>query len=412
MAIHTLTAREVAAKSKPGLYGDGGGLYLKVTDGGASWVYRYWTDGRRHALGLGPTHLVSLAEARDKARDLGRSRLAGIDPAAEKKRKAIERRVETAKAMSFKECAEAYVRAHEAGWRSAKHGRQWWTTLETYALPVFGDLPVAAVDVGLVMKALEPLWREKPETGSRVRGRIEAVLDWATARKYRQGENPARWKGHLESLLPAVSKAKRAVRQAKGHAEHFAALPYAETAAFMVELRQQESTYARALEFAILCAARSGELFGATWREVDFQGRAWRIPGERMKAGRDHVVPLSDAALAILEALPKGGPDDKVFPVRNTSTGFQEVLRRMRRGDLTAHGFRSTFSDWCSEQTNFPAEVREMALAHAVGNKVEAAYRRGDMFEKRRQLAEAWARYCAWPASMGDNLLSFAPPVR
>jgi len=403
MAIETLSAREVATKTKPGIYGDGGGLYLKVTPTGTkSWVYRYWVDGRRHALGLGPTHTVTLAEAREKAREQRRLRLDGHDPAATKRAKIAAKRVETAKAMTFRECAEAYIRAHEAGWRNAKHRYQWPATLQTYCFPVFGALPVAAVDVGLVMKVLEPLWSTKPETASRVRGRIESVLDWATVRQYRQGENPARWKGHLESLLPKVSKAKVTAWQAKGHDEHLAALAYTDMAAFMVDLRQQEGVAARCLEYAILTAARSGEVLGATWQEIDFKGRVWRIPGQRMKAGKEHVVALSAASLAILAALPEGGPGDRVFPLPDNA--LLKVMRRMGRGDFTAHGFRSTFSDWAAETTAFPSEVREMALAHTIGNKVEAAYRRGDLFEKRRQLAEAWARYCAEPAPAGDNV--------
>jgi integrase len=249
---------------------------------------------------------------------------------------------------------------------------------------------VQAIDVGLVMKAIEPIWTAKPETASRVRGRIESVLDWAAARGYRTGENPARWRGHLDHLLPARSKVRRV--------EHHAALPYAELGEFMVKLRQQNGVAARALEFAVLSAARSGEVIGATWAEIDFDARLWTIPGLRMKAGKEHRVPLSDAAVAILEERAARRQSDFVFPGERAGRPLSNMsllmlLRRMGRGDLTTHGFRSTFSDWSAEQTNFPSEVREMALAHVVGDKVEAAYRRGDLFQKRRQLAAAWARY-------------------
>jgi integrase len=253
------------------------------------------------------------------------------------------------------------------------------------------------------MKALEPIWTSKPETAGRVRGRIESVIDWATARGYRQGENPARWRGHLENLLPKKSKVRRV--------EHHAALPYAGLAEFMVELRQQEGIAARALEFAILTAARTGEVLSTRWSEIDFKARLWTIPGSRMKAGKEHRVPLSDAAMAVLEGMEATREGDFVFPGGRagrplSNMAFLMLLRRIGRGDLTAHGFRSTFSDWCTECTNFPAEVREMALAHAVGDKVEAAYRRGDLFEKRRQVMDAWASFAT--AAPSGNVVAIA----
>jgi integrase len=261
---------------------------------------------------------------------------------------------------------------------------------------------VQAVDVGLVMKAIEPIWTAKPETAGRVRGRIESVLDWATARGYRQGENPARWRGHLDHLLPARSKVQRV--------EHHAALPYAELAAFMDELRQQEGIAARALEFAVLVVGRTGEVIGAKWSEIDFKARLWTIPGERMKAGREHRVPLSDAAIAILEERAARRESEFVFPGSRTGRPLSNMsllmlLRRMGRGELTVHGFRSSFSDWCAEQTSFASEVREMALAHTVGDKVEAAYRRGDLLKKRYQLADAWGRYCTTLAQGNGDIV-------
>jgi integrase len=293
--------------------------------------------------------------------------------------------------MTFRACAEAYVAAHKAGWRSAKHGQQWQASLRDYVDPVFGSLPVQAVDVALVTKAIEPIWSTKPETASRVRGRVESVLDWATARGYRKGENPARWRGHLDKLLPRKSKVRRV--------EHHPALPYAEIGAFMGDLRQQEGVAALGLEFAILTAARTGEVIGAKWDEINQTERVWTVPADRMKGNREHRVPLSDAAMAIVEKTAATRSSDYVFPGHRrgkpiSSTAFFMLLREMGRGDLTAHGFRSTFRDWCAEQTNFAREVAEAALAHKIPNAVEAAYRRGDLFQKRRQLAEAWARYC------------------
>jgi integrase len=387
-----LTARQVETRRVAGLVADGGGLYLQVTDSGSkSWVYRYQVAGKRRDMGLGPLSLYSLAEARRIAVDARRLVAQGIDPIEQRRSDRAAKAIADAKAMTFKACAEAYIASHQAGWRNPKHAAQWPSTLETYAYPAMGELPVAAVDVGLVMKAVEPIWTAKPETASRVRGRIEAVLDWATARGYRQGENPARWKGHLENLLPQKSKVARV--------EHHAALPYGDLATFIAALRQEDGVAARALEFAILTAARTGEVIGATWAEIDLEARVWAVPAERMKAAREHRVPLSKPACAILAQMQAVRQNEYVFPGGRvgrpmSNMGMLMLLRRMGRGDLTAHGFRSAFSDWCAEKTNFPSEVREMALAHAVGDKVEAAYRRGDLFEKRRQLADAWARFC------------------
>lgn len=378
-----LTARAVEAKRQPGLYLDGQGLHLRVTRAGTrSWIYRYRIAGRAHDLGLGPYPLISLADARERATAQRRLRLDGLDPLA-------ARQAARAKSMTFRQCAEAYIDAHRAGWRNPKHAAQWPATLDTYVFPIFGDLAVAAVDTGLVTRAIEPIWATKPETAGRVRGRIEAVLDWAKARGYRDGENSARWKGHLDHLLPARSKVRRV--------EHHAALPYVEVGEFMAVLRGQDGVAARALEFLVLTAARTGEVIGARWREIDLGEKVWTVPGSRMKAGREHRVPLPARAVELLGQ--PGDLDARVFPLSNMA--LLMLLRRLGRGDLTAHGFRSTFSDWCAERTAFPAEVREIALAHAIGDKVEAAYRRGDLFQKRRQLAEAWARYCAAPATGG-----------
>jgi integrase len=399
-AINRLKDVTVRKAKKPGLLADGAGLYLRVgPTGSKAWVFRYRRDGRLHDVGLGPLHTVGLAEARQRAQEYRKLRLNGVDPLEARQAARSAAKLDAAKAITFRACADQYIAAHKAGWRNLRHAAQWPSTLAEYVYPTFGELPVQAVDVGLVLKALEPIWSIKPETASRVRGRIECVLDWATARGYRRGENPARWRGHLENLLPKRSKLARV--------EHHAALSYAEVGAFVIALGEQGGMAARALEFLILTAARTGEVIGARWDEFNLPENVWTVPAERMKSGREHRVALSDAAAAILKGLAEIRQGAFVFtgakPARPLSASAMfALLRRMGRGDLTVHGFRSTFSDWCAERTAFPAEVREMALAHAVGDKVEAAYRRGDLFEKRRQLAEAWARFCAMPPASSE----------
>jgi integrase len=389
-----LTALRVERAKQPGMYADGGGLYLQVSDNGASWIYRYMIAGRPREMGLGPLALYGLGEARAKALDARKLRHGGIDPIEARRAARAKARSDAPKAMTFDQCAEAYIKAHRAGWRNAKHAGQWEATLKTYAAPAMGSLPVQSIDTGLVMKAIEPLWTTRPETASRLRGRIEAVLDWAAVRSYRSGENPARWRGHLDKLLPARSK----VRKVK----HHAALPYAELPSFLVALREHGGVAARALEFTILTAARTGESIGSTWGEINWTEKLWTIRGTRMKGGREHRVPFCHRALMILTelkpaALPNAAKQfifSGVKPGRPLSNmAFLMLLRRMGLGDLTVHGFRSSFRDWAAERTNFPSEVAEMALAHMVGSKVEAAYRRGDLFDKRRQLMGAWADF-------------------
>jgi integrase len=390
------------AGEETGLHPDGGNLYLQVGPSGSkSWLFRFMLKGRARGMGLGPLADISLAGARSLAGVCRRQLHEGIDPIEARNAQRAAAKLDAARSMTFRQCAEACIASYKAGWRSGKHGRQWAKTLETYAFPVFGDLPVQQVDVALVMKVLEPIWKTKTETASRIRGRIEAVLNWAKTRGYRSGENPAAWKGHLENLLPKRSK----VRKVK----HHPALPYGEIGPFMAGLRAQEGVAARALEFTILMAARSGEVRGARHVELDADALMWTIPGERMKSGREHRVPLSAPAQAIVIEMRKHTVDDLVFPGHKAKRPLNEgvmleVLDRMGYGHLTVHGFRSTFRDWAAEQTAFPSEVVETALAHAVGDKVEAAYRRGDLLEKRRQLMEAWAAYCAAPAKAGEVL--------
>jgi len=392
-----LKALNIARELKPGMYSDGGGLYLRVGPTGAkSWVFRYRTGAKLHDMGLGPLHTIGLADARAKALEARKLRLDGGDPLHARHAARQATKLEAAKAMTFRQCADAYIEGHRAGWKNEKHGAQWAATLAAHVYPVLGELPVAAIDTGLVMKALEPIWTTKTETASRVRGRIESVLDWATTREYRTGENPARWRGHLDNLLPARSKVQKV--------EHHAAMPYTDVGAFMARLRQQAGAGARALELAILTAARSGEVFGARWVEIDMEGAVWTVPAGRMKAGQEHRVPLSASAMAVLGTMAAVREGDFVFAGGRAGKSLSNmamamVLRRMELPELTVHGFRSTFRDWAAERTAYPNEVVEMALAHTIGNKTEAAYRRGDLFGKRRKLMDEWAKYCGTVAA-------------
>jgi integrase len=398
-----LSAVEVTKAKGPAVLHDGGGLYLRVAATGAkSWVFRFQLDRRRRDMGLGPFPDVSLAEARERATEHRKQRHAGIDPLDAKAAERQAQRVSVAKGRTFRECATDYIEKNRAGWRNAKHAAQWTATLNTYVYPTLGELPVSAIDAGLVVQVLDPIWVAKPETASRVRGRIEAVLDAATVRSFRHGPNPAQWKGNLAHILPARSK----VRKVK----HHAALPFDKMPEFLADLRNRNGVAARALEFAILTAARTGEVLGARWCEIDLETKIWIVPPERMKAGREHRVPLSDAAGTLLEkvrpltVMRDGKPDPTapVFPGLRRALPLSNMvllmlLRRMGRIVLTAHGFRSTFSDWAAERTAYPREVVEMALAHTIEGKVERAYRRGDLFEKRRQLMDAWAYFCEAP---------------
>lgn len=388
--------------SKPGRYGDGNGLYLLVRSAEARfWVFRYTRDGRMREMGLGRAGVergaVTLAEARDKAAVLHALVRNGTDPLAQRETEVAAKKaaaqVAAIKAITFHTAADQYIAAHEPGWRNAKHAQQWRNTLATYAHPIFGDVPVGTIETSHVLAALEPIWREKPETAVRLRGRIESILDYARARGWRAGENPARWRGHLSQTLPPRSKI--------APVQHHPALPWKEMGTFLTQLRQERGVAARALEFAILTAARSGEVRGARWKEVNLREKTWTIPATRMKAGKEHRVPLSDAAIKLLrdisaDATPK--PDASIFkPTRSeklSEMALTMVLRRMNRADLTVHGFRSSFRDWVSEATAYAREVAEAALAHTLDDKVEAAYRRGDLFEKRRDLMREWSAYC------------------
>lgn len=390
-----LSALEVNRLTAPGLHAVGGvaGLYLQVTDSGArSWILRATVGTRRRDIGLGGFPDVTLAGAREAAR-AGRLKIKdGIDPVEEAKAKRSALAASQAAAITFGDAAAKYIAAHESGWKNAKHASQWASTLESYAFPTIGKIRVSEIETAHIITVLEAIWTTKTETASRLRGRIESVLDWATVRGYRIGENPARWKGHLDMILPARAKVQKV--------EHHAAMDYREIGAFMAKLAKVEGMGARALEFAILVAARSGEVRNALWSEIDEKAAVWTIPAGRMKAEKEHRIPLSPSALGLLRKQPRIAGTDLVFPNNKaTPTALSDmtltsVLRRMGQ-TVTVHGFRSTFRDWAGETTAYPREVIEHALAHQLKDKAEAAYARGTLFDKRRRLMADWAKHCA-----------------
>jgi integrase len=400
-----LNAARMRTLTKPGTYSDGAGLYLQVRGpANRSWVYRFKLHGKPHLMGLGTTRDVSLAESRDAAAAARKLVRQGINPIDQRRAARADSAAQAS--LTFTQVANAYIASHERSWRNAKHRQQWRSTLGTYTDPILGKLPVAQVKVGDVMRVLEPLWQEKTETASRLRGRIEAVLDYATARGWRTGENPARWRGHLDNLLPARSKVAKV--------EHHAALPWRAIGAFMGTLAKEDGVSALALRFAILTAARTGEVIGSRWSEIHMDEALWTVPAGRMKAARRHRVPLPDGALDVLREVAKLRTDPRmdefVFPGGRagkplSSMALLMLLRRMERGDLTTHGFRSTFRDWCAEATNYPREVAEAALAHTLRDKTEAAYQRGDVLEKRRRLMTDWAVFCSRSDPIGDVIV-------
>lgn len=389
--IHKLSAVQVAKLAKPGYHGDGGGLWLQVSPAlTKSWVFRFVLNGKAREMGLGALHTLSLAEAREKARLQRQLLLDRIDPI--EARDALRRTevAAAAHAVTFKAEAEAYIEAHRAGWKNTKHGDQWTNTLETYAYPFIGDMLVSDIETSHVLLCLQPIWTKKTVTAVRLRGRIESVLDRATALKHRTGDNPARWRGNLDTMLADPKRVAKTV--------HHAALPYAELGAFMKEVRADDAQSARALELTILTACRTSEIAGARWDEVDLDAAVMKVPATRMKAKVAHRVALSKQAVRLLKSLDTGSPfmfpgRDPKKPISNM-TMLVQLQRRMGRPELTVHGFRSTFRDWAAETTNYPAEVVEMALAHKIDDPTEAAYRRGDLFEKRAKLMQAWADYC------------------
>ena len=405
-----LSAAAVRNAREPGLYGDGHGLYLQVSVFGTkAWLFRYMIDGKARKMGLGAIHTVSLAEARKRAAEARLKVHDGIDPIQEREKARIRQKIEAARAMTFKQCVDRYIDENRASWKNEKHADQWFASFNQTkrgnkvfpaATQAINDLPVSEIDTALMLKVLEPIWTKTPESASRIRGRIERVLGWATVRGHRSGENPARWRGHLKEALAA--------RPVENGVKHHDALPYAVMPEFMASLRDKSGVSARALELTVLTATRTGEVIGAKWSEIDLQAKLWTVPAGRMKAGKEHRVPLSDRAMEVLSALPR--EDEFVFvgtrsgkPLSNMA--MLELVRGMRGKGATVHGFRSTFRDWAAEQTSYPNEMCEIALAHAVSDKTEKAYRRGDMMEKRRRLMADWATYCERAPTAEDNVV-------
>ena len=386
-AFEKLSDLKVRKVKTPGYLGDGGGLYLQVSPSlSKSWVFRYQIDGRSREMGLGSFNTFGLRDARDRATNCRKLLADGVDPIDQRNAAQQKKQLADARVMTFGQCCGKYIEAHRSGWKNAKHAGQWDATLRTYCTLLW-PLDVATIDTALVMKCLEPIWTAKTETASRVRGRIESVLAWATVRKFRTGDNPASWRNHLDQLLPKRSKVQKV--------EHRAALPYADMPEFMTKLRLREGLSARVLELQILTATRPGETAGAQWDEVDLAAAIWIIPAERMKADKEHRVPLSATALSILQSLPHVSPS--IFPGVNgrpiTTAAAMKLLKELQPG-ITAHGFRSTFRDWAAETTKHPREVIEAAMAHRLKDKSEAAYQRGDLLIRRAKLMNDWDRHC------------------
>ena len=392
-----LTVKQVARLTEPGRYLDQHGLYLQIiSPTNRSWLLRYQRNGKERWYGIGPLHTVDLPEARERARQARLQLLDGVDPIDARRSEKASRDLAAAKVLTFEQAALVYFNAHQKKWTSVKHRQQFLSSMKQYVYPIIGKLPIASIDTTLVLKVIEPLWQDKTATANRIRGRLEAILSWAKVRGYRSGDNPAQWRGHLAQVL----RSKAAIQKP----QHYAALHYSELPDFMAELTQREGIAARALEFTILCAARTGETIGATWEEIDQDNKVWIIPAARMKASKEHRVPLSDRALEILNGLPTERDNHHVFiggrkGVGLSRMGMASVLSRMGHDQFTVHGFRSSFRDWAAERTNYQNHIVEQALAHSIGNAVERAYRRGDLFDKRIRLMAEWSRYCMTPSS-------------
>lgn len=391
--LHRLNALRISKEVEPGLHADGGGLYLQISASGSrSWVFRFKLAGRAREMGLGALASVSLAEARALAASHRKSLADGIDPIEARRGQQRQERADRLSAMTFREGADAYMESLEPSWKNPKHAQQWRNTLRDYAYPVMGNAYVADVDTAAILRVLRPIWSKKTETANRLRGRIERILDAARVLGMRTGENPARWRGHLDKILPKYERTRRT--------QHHAALAWADTPSFVRDLRAREDATAEMLYLTILTCARTNEMLEARASEFDLDRAVWNVPAERMKMGRAHRVPLCPSAVAsVRRAIDKSGPDGYLFPGRKkgkpcSNMAMLNLLGRMRRDEITVHGFRSTFRDWVAECTEHPDSLAEMALAHVVGNKVEGAYRRGDMLERRRSMMERWADYC------------------
>lgn len=400
-----LSAKAVEKKKAPGMHAVGGvpGLHLQISgDQGRSWILRYSFNKKRRDAGLGPYPLVSLAEAREIARDMHRDIRNGIDPIVKRNAARSAQEKEQASKVTFERASTDFLKMKLVEMKNTKHRQQWENTLSQYAYPIIGNMLVDQIEPSDILRVLTPIWQEKTETANRLRGRIERVLEWCKVMKYRSGENPARWKDNLKELLPAPSRISST--------KHHQALHRRDIPDFMIELRSRKGIAARAVEFAILTAARSGEVRGATWEEIDLAEKTWTIPAERMKASEEHIVPLSNDAVKLLRSLPRLAGTNLLFPSPNGKSQLSDMtlLKVLRRMEVpaTVHGFRSSFKDWSAEETTHSNEVSEMALAHKISNKVEGAYRRGDLLKKRRKLMEDWARYCQSNAVAGDNVVT------
>lgn len=400
--IQNLTARKCETIKDPGYYADGQNLYLQVSKTlSKSWLFIYKFQGRKHEIGLGGYPDIPLALAREAAARWRKVLIEGDNPIEIKRALEAEKQRNRVDNPTFAQCAAKFIESHRAGWKNRKHAQQWENTLHQYAFPIIGNRQVKEIDTSLVMRVFEPIWLEKNETATRLRGRIENILDWASVHKYRQGDNPARWRGHLDKLLSSPNKVQRT--------KHFKALPYREMHGLFLALRSNGSVSAIALEFLILAAARTGEVIGAQWNEIDLNQKIWIIPAERMKAKKEHRVPLTSRTLEILSIVKQLQETDYIFPGRTKSGGLSnaamdKLLQVTLNYDATVHGFRSTFRDWASEITNFPHELCEMALAHTIKNQAEAAYRRGDMLEKRRVMMETWLAYIETKPVQGEEI--------
>jgi integrase len=399
-----LTARrinKIVSKGEPGRFGDGQGLYLQISQyGTAAWLLRYITAGRERQMGLGSLLDVPLALARQRAREHRNELWSGVDPIDRRREQRASQLLARARRITFEAAAEQFIAAHESGWKSAIHRQQWRSSLTRYAFPVIGKLAVADIDTALVLRTIEPIWNSKRETATRVRGRIEAVLDWATVRGFRTGDNPAAWSGRLEHLLPSNGQ----------KVKHHSAMPYSAIPRFLAGLRVREGVSARALEVLVLTATRTGELINATWDEINLAERVWVVPANRMKGGAEYKVPLSDRVVDILESLPREASNDFVFIGARAGKPLSNMalleLMRDAAPDYVPHGFRSSFRDWCSERTSFPHEVAEAALAHKVPSAVVRAYQRTDFLDRRRQLMDRWAEYCISPPAAGETVVA------
>lgn len=401
--INKLSDRTVKAKKEQGRYNDGNGLYLQVSKSGSkSWLFRYMLDNKSKEMGLGSIRTVPLGVARTEALECKKLLREGIDPIKERKERLARAKTANIDVLTFERCAEAYLEAHSASWKSVRHEKIWRSSLKRFAYPIIGNLPVNTIERGHIMQVLDPIWRVKTETAKRLRGRLENILDWATVQEFRKGENPARWRGHLDKLLPKPSELYKV--------KHFAALPYQEINSFMDKLRERDAQSALALRLIILTATRSGEVRKAVWSEFDLDKGIWVIPAERMKADKEHTIPLCKEAISIIQQLPRLAGCDYLFTSPKSGNPlsdvvFKQLMKRMGVSDITTHGFRSTFRDWAAEQTSFPREVIENALAHQLKDKAEAAYFRSNLLDKRRELMNKWGDYTKLPSTQDGKII-------